>query len=93
MQLEKQFESKKIEKQIKDYLKNIDLDLNKLSLILYDKGSAIKNLEIEKAKKLQRMKILRSSLRERHVILPPNINILKEEIIKRGLKVKGPFID
>ncbi|MFX1314763.1 MAG: hypothetical protein ACFE9T_02795, partial [Promethearchaeota archaeon] len=38
-------------------------------------------------------KILQVSLRERRVILPSNISILKDEIIKRDLKVKGPIID
>ena len=82
-----------LENPSKDLLKKLDINLSKTSLTLYDIGSDIKKLEVEKSKKLQRMKNLQISLRERRVILPSSINILKEEIIKRGLKVKGPIID
>ena len=82
-----------LENPSKNLLNKLDRNLSKLSLNLYDTSSEIKKLEFEKSKKLQRMKVLQTSLRERRVVLPPNINILKEEIIKRSLKVKGPFID
>jgi len=79
----------------RDLLIELDTDLKKASNKIYDNNSQIEQLEREKSKKLQKLKILQSSLRERRVILPSNINVLKEEIKKRELKgkVKGPLIE
>ena len=82
-----------LENPTKNLLKGLDRNLSELSLKLYDMDLEKKKLEIEKSKKLHKLKILQASLRERRVILPSNITILKEEINKRGLKVKGPLID
>ena len=82
-----------LENSSKDLLKRLDRDLSKTSLKLFEIDAEIKKLDIEKSKKIKKLKILQSSLRERRVILPSNINILKEEINKRGLEVKGPIID
>ncbi|KKN18447.1 hypothetical protein LCGC14_0955560, partial [marine sediment metagenome] len=82
-----------LENPSKDLLKQLDRDLSKTSLKIFEIDSEVKKLEIEKSKKLRKLKILQASLRERRVILPSNINVLKEEINTRGLKVKGPIID
>ncbi|MFW9879867.1 MAG: AAA family ATPase, partial [Candidatus Thorarchaeota archaeon] len=82
-----------LENPSKDLLIQLDKDLKSVSLRLYELDSEIKQIEISKSKKLNELKILQASLRERRVILPSNISILKDEIIKRGLKVKGPIID
>ncbi len=82
-----------LENPSKNLLKELDRNLSELSLKLYDKDLEKQKLEIEKSKKLHKLKVLQASLRERRVILPSNITILKEEINKRGLKVKGPLID
>ena len=77
----------------KNLLREIDVDLRKATMKSYDLDAKLKQLEIEKSKKLKNFNLLRGSLRERRVILPSNITILKEEIKKRELKVKGPIID
>ncbi len=82
-----------LENPSKNLLIQLDKELKRISLEIYDLDSEIKQLEILKSKKLNKLKILQASLRERRVVLPPNISILKEEIKKRGLKVKGPIID
>ncbi|MFW9820326.1 MAG: AAA family ATPase [Candidatus Thorarchaeota archaeon] len=82
-----------LENPSKNLLIQLDKELKRISLKIYDLDSEIKQLEISKSKRLSKLKILQASLRERRVILPPNISVLKEEIKKRGLKVKGPIID
>ena len=82
-----------LENPSKNLLVQLDKELKRLSLRLYDLDSEIKQIEISKSKKFNKLKILQTSLRERRVVLPPNITILKDEISKRGLKVKGPIID
>jgi len=82
-----------LENPSRDLLKRLDRELSKASLKIFEINSEIKKLEIEKSKKMQKLKILQASLRERRVILPSNITVLKEEIVRRGLKVKGPIID
>ncbi|MFO8019968.1 MAG: AAA family ATPase [Promethearchaeia archaeon] len=52
-----------------------------------------KNLNSRKFRKLRRLKHLQKSVRERKIALPSNIVVLKEEIEKRELNVKGPIID
>ncbi|MFX1592902.1 MAG: AAA family ATPase [Promethearchaeota archaeon] len=82
-----------LENPSKNLLVQLDKELKRVSLKLYELDSEIKQIEISKSKKLNKLKILQASLRERRVILPSNITILKDEISKRGLKVKGPIID
>jgi chromosome segregation protein len=82
-----------LENPSKNLLLQFDKELRKTSLRLYELDSEMKQLTIEKAKKLKKLQLLQASLRERRVILPSNITVLKDEIIKRGLQVKGPIID
>ncbi|MEE9379415.1 MAG: AAA family ATPase [Candidatus Lokiarchaeia archaeon] len=77
----------------KDLLIQLDRELKKASIKIYEIDSELKKLEIEVSKKFKKLKVLQASLRERRVVLPSNITILKDEIISRGLKVKGPIID
>ncbi|MHA1913466.1 MAG: hypothetical protein ACW986_09230 [Promethearchaeota archaeon] len=77
----------------KNLLMGLDKQLNEVSSRLYKIESETKLLEIEKSKKIAKLKVLQSSLRERRVILPSSISILKEEIRKRELRVKGPLIE
>jgi len=77
----------------KNLLQQLDKELRKATLKLYEIESEIRRLEITKSKKFNKLKHLQASLRERRVILPSNINILKDEIIKRDLNVKGPIIE
>ena len=77
----------------KDLLIQLDRELKKTSFKVYEIDSELKKLEIEISKKFKKLKVLQASLRERRVVLPSNITILKDEINKRGLKVKGPIID
>ncbi|MFX1379234.1 MAG: AAA family ATPase [Promethearchaeota archaeon] len=82
-----------LENPTKNLIIQFDRELKRVSLRLFDIESELKQLEFNKSKKLNKLKLLQVSLRERRVILPSNITILKDEIIKRGLKVKGPIID
>ncbi|MFW9973587.1 MAG: hypothetical protein ACFFDF_25630, partial [Candidatus Odinarchaeota archaeon] len=82
-----------LENPSKDLLLQLDKELKRVTLRLYELDSEIKQIEIQKSKKLSKLKILEASLRERRIVLPSNITILKDEIIKRGLNVKGPIID
>ncbi len=77
----------------KNLLIQLDEELKRASLRIYEIDSEMNHLTLEKSKKLKKLQILQASLRERRVILPSNITILKDEIKKRGLKVKGPIID
>ncbi len=82
-----------LENPSKDLLKHLDKDIREATIKGYDIESEIKQIEIEKSKKLKRLKSLQISLRERRIVLPSNITILKDEIRKRELKVKGPIIE
>ncbi len=82
-----------LENPSKDLLQEIDRDLRKITLKIYEIDSEIKKLEFEKSKKINKLKILQISLRERRVVLPSSISILKDEINRRDLKVKGPLIE
>ena len=82
-----------LENPTKNLLQKLDKELRKASLRIYELDSELKQLEIEKSKKLNKLKVLQASLRKRRVILPSNIAILKEEINKRDLNVKGPIIE
>ncbi|MFX1391650.1 MAG: AAA family ATPase [Promethearchaeota archaeon] len=82
-----------LENPSKDLLIRLDKEFKKTSSKLFELDSESNELEITKSKKLNKLKVLQASLRERKVILPSNITILKEEIKKRRLNVKGPLID
>ncbi|MFX1571847.1 MAG: AAA family ATPase [Promethearchaeota archaeon] len=82
-----------LENPTKNLLEKLDKQLRESSIKIFEIDSEIKKLEIEKSRKLNKLKILQASLRERRVILPSTISILKEEIKKRELRVKGPIID
>jgi len=82
-----------LENPSKDLLHEIDRDLRKITFRIYEIDSEIKKLEFEKSKKINKLKILQTSLRERRVVLPSSISILKDEIDRRDLKVKGPLIE
>ncbi|MFX0038918.1 MAG: AAA family ATPase [Promethearchaeota archaeon] len=82
-----------LENPSQNLLVQLDEELKKVSIRLYELDSELKQTEILKSKKLNKLSMLQASLRERRVILPSNITILKDEIKKRGLKVKGPIID
>ncbi len=82
-----------LENPTQDLQKQLDTELRKADSELRSIQSDIEKLKLEKSKKLRKLKPLQTSLRERRVILPSNINILKEEIKKRDLKVIGPIIE
>ncbi|MFX1324250.1 MAG: AAA family ATPase [Promethearchaeota archaeon] len=82
-----------LENPSRNLLLELDKELRKVSLQSYEQESELKQLEIDKAKKVKELKVLQSSLRERRVILPSSISILKDEIEKRELRVKGPLIE
>ncbi|MFX0002775.1 MAG: AAA family ATPase [Candidatus Hodarchaeota archaeon] len=82
-----------LENPSQNLLVQLDEELKRVSMRLYELDSELKQTEILKSKKLNKLSILQASLRERRVILPSNITVLKDEIKKRGLKVKGPIID
>lgn len=76
-------------------LMHIDNELRKNSKDLFELGNQLNKSQFKRTNLINKFKNLQISLRERRVILPPSINILKEEIEKRELdkKVKGPIID
>jgi len=81
-----------LENPSKNLLQELDKELKKSSLRIFEIDSEIKRMEIVKAKQINKLKLLQSSLRERKVILPSSISILKDEISKRELQAKGPLI-
>jgi len=93
--IEHRLESNKwfLENPSKSLLQELEKELRRVSLKIYDIDSDVKKLEFEKSKRIKKLKTLQTSLRERRVILPSNISILKEEIDRRDLKVKGPLIE
>lgn len=76
-------------------LKQLDYDLSKINSSQYQFKTKKEQLEREKFKKFNNLKLLQESLRKRKIIYPSrsNIEILKDEIKKRDLKVKGPIIE
>ncbi len=74
-------------------LGELDKELRKISSQLYDLEEKLKRDEYKKSNLLGEFRRIQSSLIERRIILPTNINILKEEILKRNLEVKGPIIE
>lgn len=82
-----------LENPTKDLLSQLDKKLRKINSKLYDLEEDLKRLEYKKSQKLEDFKQMQKSLSERRIILPTKINILKNEIEKRGLNVKGPIIE
>jgi len=78
-----------------DLLRQLDADLKKITVDLLKLGAEVEQLGYEKSKKMQKFKVLQTALRERKIVLSPNINVLKEEIKKRELedRVIGPIIE
>ncbi|NHJ21349.1 MAG: hypothetical protein EAX91_10420 [Candidatus Lokiarchaeota archaeon] len=78
-----------------DLLKQLDKDLKSITVNILKCGTEIERLGYEKSKKMQKFKTLQMALRERRIVLSPNISILKEEIKKRELedRVIGPIIE
>jgi chromosome segregation protein len=76
-------------------LKQLDTELKKCTVNLLNLGAEIERLEYDNSKRLQKFKVLQTALRERKIVLSPNINVLKEEIKKRELddRVIGPIIE
>ena len=76
-------------------LKQLDTELKKFTVNLLNLGAEIERLEYDNSKRLQKFKVLQTALRERKIVLSPNINVLKEEIKKRELddRVIGPIIE
>jgi len=77
----------------KSLLRELDDELRLITQEVHEIDSKIHRKSLEKGKKIKELSQLQSYLRERKVILPANINILKEEINKRDLRVKGPIIE
>jgi len=82
-----------LENPSKNLLYQLDEKLKNIYEKLFEIDSEIKKQEFEKSKRINKLRVLQTSLRERRVILPSNISILREEINKRELLVKGPIID
>ncbi|MBD3342579.1 MAG: hypothetical protein GF353_25995 [Candidatus Lokiarchaeota archaeon] len=93
--IEHKFEKNKwfLENPTKNLLAELDVKLRKLRRKQYTIQNEIEKFEYQKVKKIRKLKPLRASLRERRVILPTQITILKEEVKKRNLNIKGPIID
>ncbi|MFX1406725.1 MAG: hypothetical protein ACFFBW_07195 [Promethearchaeota archaeon] len=82
-----------LENPSRSLLDQLDKNLEKISTEIYEIDNKLRRIEFEKSKKVQGLKLLEASLKERKIILPSNINILKEEITRRNLAVKGPIIE
>jgi len=84
-----------LENPSEDLLKELDINLKKATVEQLKYGAEIERIEYSKSKKIREFKQIQTALRERKIVLSPNINILKEEIIKRELsdRVKGPIIE
>jgi chromosome segregation protein len=74
-------------------LKKLEEDYNQVLLSQNQLEEKKEKLKSEKYNKIRRLKPLERSARNRKVALPSNIVVLKEEIKKRDLNVKGPIID
>ncbi len=84
-----------LENPSEDLLKQLDINLKKVTVELLKFEAEIERIEYDKSKKIREFKRIQTALRERKIVLSPNINILKEEINKRELsdRVKGPIIE
>ncbi|MBD3198354.1 MAG: AAA family ATPase [Candidatus Lokiarchaeota archaeon] len=82
-----------LENPSKNLLSELDIELQRTNTRLIDLEKEMKNLEMQKRRDLNELSRYQGSLRERKILLPTNINILKEDIAKRELNAKGPIID
>lgn len=82
-----------LENPTKQGMKELDIKIDKINNNIIDIEERIRRKEYQKSKSLTEFKQLQNSLRDRRVVLPTNINVLKEEIRKRELKAKGPIIE
>ena len=84
-----------LENPTEDLLKQLDINYKKNITDILKFGTEIERLGYDKSKKIREFKRIQTALRERKIVLSPNINILKEEIEKRELsdRVKGPIIE
>lgn len=84
-----------LENPTSDLLFHIDEGIKSDSKDLFELGKKLTSLQFKRNNLLENYKNLQVSLRERKVIYPTSINILKEEIERRELtnKVKGPIIE
>ena len=84
-----------LENPSENLLKQLDINLKKVTAELLKFETEIERIEYDKSKKIREFKRIQTALRERKIVLSPNINILKEEINKRELsdRVKGPIIE
>ncbi|MBY9006574.1 MAG: chromosome segregation protein SMC [Candidatus Lokiarchaeota archaeon] len=76
-----------------DLIREFDFELKKKTGEIFSLEENLKRLEIQRTKVLRQFKGLQSSLNHQKLILPTEVNILKDEIKKRGLKVIGPIIN
>ncbi|GAH32846.1 unnamed protein product, partial [marine sediment metagenome] len=76
-------------------LSQLDTNLKEITVNNLNLSAEIERLEYDKSKKMQKFKVLQTALRDRKIVLSPNINILKEEIKNRELddRVIGPIIE
>lgn len=82
-----------IENPSQDLLRKLDEELSIITQEIFDIESNLKKNEFEKSKLVKKFNALKESLKKRKIILPMNIILLKEEIEKQNLKVKGPIIE
>lgn len=76
-----------------ELLRKFDFKLKKITGELFNLEENLKRIEIQRSKALNQFKSLQSSLNHQKLILPTEINILKDDIKKQGLKVIGPIIN
>ncbi|TFG23330.1 MAG: hypothetical protein EU533_03280, partial [Promethearchaeota archaeon] len=76
-----------------DILNQINAELKQVSSRILELTNEFETLERDKKNTLRKLSFVKESLRERKVLLPSSITVLKEEIEKREYKVKGPIIE
>ncbi len=82
-----------IENPSQDLIRKLDEEIALISQEIFEIESNLKKIEYEKSKLLKKFNILNESLKKRRIILPMSIILLKEEIERQNLKVKGPIIE
>lgn len=84
-----------LEDHTKNLLKKLDSEHREISSNQYSIQFKKEQLEQERYKKLNKFNHLQKSLRKRKIIYPfkSNIELLKEEIKRRDLRVKGPIVE
>lgn len=76
-----------------ELVRKLDENFKGISQKIFNIEFDLKKNEFEKKKLLIKFNKLKDSLNKRKLILPTNIILLKEEIEKQNLKVKGPIIE